>query len=118
MPNWGHAGCLKSGLTGSPAGKYAKLGPRGLFKERSNRLRATPLLRVKVKITVKVPECSKPKTHGHTVFLTVNLTLTHKSGVALTGRQGYLNVCETRGGQSNRLTGRQVYLNVSETRGG
>ena len=30
--------------------------------------RATPLLRVKVKITVKFPVCSKPKTHTYGVF--------------------------------------------------
>ena len=46
------------------------------------RFRATPLLRVIVKFTVKFPVCSKPKTHAYGV-LTVNLTLNLKSGVAL-----------------------------------
>ena len=49
-----------------------------------NILRATPLLRVKVKITVKNAVCeSLPR--QHTAFLTVNLTLTLKRGFALTG---------------------------------
>ena len=45
-------------------------------------LRAAPLLRVKAKITVKNTLCRSPR-RQHTVFLTVILALTLKSGVAL-----------------------------------
>ena len=47
------------------------------------RLRAAPLVRAKVKITVKNAVCCRRRL-SHTAFLTGNLTLTRTSGAALT----------------------------------
>ena len=50
--------------------------------------RATPLLRVKAKITVKNSVCCRRRL-SHTACLTVILALTLKSGVALTARRSF-----------------------------
>ena len=67
----------------------ARLGVNKLSK-----VTATPLLRVKAKITVKPPVC-RPRGLIHTAFLTVILALTLESGVALTGRiQKHVGLCK------------------------
>ena len=55
------------------------------IKRVNPRVRATPLVRVKVKFTVRLPVCCRRRL-SHTAILTVNLTLTSTSGVVLTGQ--------------------------------